>query len=402
MGERDDAWTSKGQKEQFATVLTRHWTSTEWMWGAGVWARALASLKLPATVIVTGKVETTAERLAALGGVRIVYVRVRGWWDWHGWQRLNQKLRQQAAALLLCHGASTTALAATVLSCWHTERPALVAWEAQRVGHGLRGWLLARALRLADGVLLPCRSCAENYLRRGVPYERLICLPPPGDLWPTPHPPTALPVAIPPAASLLLHLCVDEDDYGPRQAIILHDMLRYHRPQLHLLVATASPAQSRRLEAFARRLAFDDLRIHFLQLEQIGPSLLGGRVVLATARQGMASLVITAQYYGAVVAGWRTSETSELVEDGTHGWLATPGRTAELAERVRRLLDQPQHLIQLTSAAQQRARQQWNSHRFRDRLVQLHQDLAGQVQTSRLPVGPSPTDNVPTRLRQHF
>jgi hypothetical protein len=357
------------------TFLVPRWTLTDWIWGAGVWVRALRDLCLPVQVIVTGEIDADAQQRVQQAGAVWIAQRVRGLCDWSGLRRLRKYLQQQPVSVLLCWGAAMTALGVVWRqygSQRHVSRATVVAMEAASVGHGVRRWLLSRAVRQADRVVIPAPAAVDEYVRLGMRVDQCDEWPVPGDLcWVEPE--QSLPVVEGPSSRpTLWYLSPDEDDYGGRQAIIIHDILRYHRRQLHLVVVAASLAQQQRLQDLAQRLAFDDLRVRFVPLAQLHPKRLSDQVVLATSRRIHLPQIIAAMYQGAVVASWRTPQTVALVENGVRGWLVTPGQTAELAERVRLLLDEPEQLAACATAARQWAQQQWPRRYFQQRFVRWY------------------------------
>jgi glycosyltransferase involved in cell wall biosynthesis len=172
-----------------------------------------------------------------------------------------------------------------------------------------------------------------------------------------------------------LHFCTRDDDAGARQAIVIHDILRYNRPHLHLLLVAASEAQRQRLAAFARQLAFDDLRVHVLHVGEVGGWPSAGRVVLITSPHRSPAVAATALAQGAAVAGWQMPELAEMLGGDLAVGLAAEGKTAELAARVRRLIDDP-----LLLAAQGEAMRQRASHYTRQRMQTHLQGLYNDLQ----------------------
>ncbi|MCS7022002.1 MAG: glycosyltransferase [Gemmataceae bacterium] len=362
-------------------VLVPAWTVVEWLWGSGPMLRALQQAGWSVIVMNTGQAEPAAVQGASLAAIPLCHCPLRSMWDWSTLLQLLRRLREHSVAMIVSVGPKLTA-GGLVLRVMEKQRhrPFLVAMEACPTGTGLSDWLLCRALRSVDRILLPTRESGQAYRRLGVPADRLSWLAPPVETFQPPPVPIAPLPPLPATACVLTHVSTSEDDKGARAAIITHEILRYHRPHLHLLVAAYSPAQAHRLRDFAQRLAFDDPRIHIVSAEQVNPAWFIDRVVLVTAMAHSVSVALAAMYQGGVIAGWDTPELRGLVSDGVHGWLVPAGNTTELAERVRRLIDHPQQRLLLAEAARQQARQ-WSRTRFQQQFARLFQDL----QSSRQP-----------------
>lgn len=356
-------------------VLTSQWTVSDWFWGTGQILRAWQALGHDVAVVLCGVGETLAQVWVQQAGGEVVRRRVRGFWDWRGLRQLGRWLQQRDVPLVLCQGAEAVGLALAARASGQRKSFAVVALEALPVGLGLRAWLLARAVRRADCVLLPARAAAGPYLRLGVLSDRLSWIAPVAEPFPPCLAPEASPLRLPPSAQLLLHFCTSDDDAGARQAIVIHDILRYNRPHLHLLVVAASEAQCHRLAAFARQLAFDDLRVHVLPVEQVGGWPSAGKAVLITSPHRSPAVAAAAMAQGAVVAGWQTPELAEMLGGDLAVGLAAEGKTAELAARVRRLIDDP-----LLLAAQGEAMRQRASHYTRQRMQTHLQGLYNDLQ----------------------
>jgi hypothetical protein len=355
-------------------VLTSQWTASDWWWGAGQILRAWQALGQGVAVVISGVGEALAQEWAEQAGVEVVRLRVRGFWDWHGLRQLGRWLQQRGVPVVLGQGAEAVGLALAARASGPRKAFAVVALEALPTGFGLRTWLLARAVRRADAVLLPTRAAAAPYLRLGVPSDRLSWIAPVAEPFPSRPGPEASPLRLPPSAQVLLHFCTRDDDAGARQAIVIHDILRYNRPHLHLLVVAASEVQRQRLAAFARQLAFDDLRVHVLHAGEAGGWPGSGKLVLITSPHRSPAVAATALAQGAAVAGWQMPELAEMLGDDLAVGLATEGKTAELAERVRRLLDDPALLAAQTEAARQRA-VHYTWQRMQSHLQGLYNDL---------------------------
>jgi glycosyltransferase involved in cell wall biosynthesis len=80
--------------------------------------------------------------------------------------------------------------------------------------------------------------------------------------------------------------------------------------------------------------------------------------------------------HGAVVVGWRMPELVEILHDDLSAWLVTEGKTAELAERVRRLIDNPALMLAGIQASRERA-SHFTPQRMQTQLHGLYNDLLG-------------------------
>ena len=276
--------------------------------------------------------------------------------------------------MVLCIGAEATGLATALRAQRALSRLAVVALEAMPIGYGLRGWLLSRALRHAERILVSTRASATEYLQLGIPSERLGWIAPVAETFSHGIATTGDGLALPSSAQLLTHFCTSEDDSGARQAIVIHDILRYHRPHLHLWIMASSSEQRHRLSAFARRLAVDDLRVHIQTADQVTVWPNQGTVVLITHRHRCAAVAATAMAHGAVVLGWQMPELAEILDEELACWLVREGQTVELAQRVRRLLDRPDQAMSWSRVAQNRA-SHFTLERMQTLLEGLYNDL---------------------------
>ena len=124
--------------------------------------------------------------------------------------------------------------------------PRLVLSDASKTGGGFRGWLVARRLRRADRVIPSTRADGDRYRRIGVPAEQLTLIAPAA---PTVQPnansnSTYRELQIPPGAPMIVAGGRSEAGFGPRDAIIAFDMLRYDLKQHHLAVLGAGDESS--------------------------------------------------------------------------------------------------------------------------------------------------------------
>jgi len=356
------------------TVLAPHWTISDWLWGFGQLIRAVRARGQAVTVVVFRPGKESLPSWTPPAGVEVVPLRVRGFWDWRGLHQLGRWFLQRSVPVVLCSGAEATGLAVALRTQRAWSRLAVVALEAMPVGRGLRGWLLSRALRHAERILVPTRASAAEYLELGIPSERLSWIAPVAEIFSPGIAPSGDGPALSSSAQLLAHFCTSEEDSGARQAIVTHEILRYHRPHLQLWIVASSSQQRQRLSAFARRLAVDDLRVHIQTAEQLPVWPTQGTVVLITHRYRCAAVAATAIAHGAVVVGWQMPELAEILDEELARWLVREGQTVELAERVRRLLDHPDQAMSWSRVAQNRA-SHFTLERMQTLLEGLYNDL---------------------------
>lgn len=214
-------------------------------------------------------------------------------------------------------------------------------------------------VRGADRVLVHSKATATRCGQLGVGDARLRLIPPAVESRadPTGEAPSA--GALPPGARCIA-VVGECDAFIPfRDTIWAFDILRFLYADLHLIFLDSGANQSR-LTQFAR-----DIRcaahVHFLGDTAAGPALLERAEVVWVPGRGEPGMfaALTALAAGRPVVAWADPAVAPIIEDGTTGLLAPPGRQSELARQTRLLLDEPERRRQLGEAGRRRAAEQF-------------------------------------------
>jgi len=181
---------------------------------------------------------------------------------------------------------------------------------------------------------------------------------------------------LPPGAQLIVSDGRPERGYGPRDAIIVFDMLRYEFKKLHLAILRPG-AGAAALERLARSLAFDDYRLHFLScMAARRTAIQRAEAMVATRPHGGLSDALEGMAGGKPVVGWRTADIAEIVEDRATGLLGSPGDHAALAVALRSLLVNPTYARRLGEAGRARAQERFSQSRMIEQFARLYSELA--------------------------
>jgi glycosyltransferase involved in cell wall biosynthesis len=155
-------------------------------------------------------------------------------------------------------------------------------------------------------------------------------------------PPGAAPQPfIPPDSSTIVCAGALQPHTGFWDAIWTLDILGFVRDDLELVIAGEGPDQTR-LELFAETTGLRR-RIHFVDEQSDLAALLrsAAMVWIPSRADTGASVALEAMAAGRPVIASRWPALAEVVVDGETGWLIEPGNKMELAQKSRRLLDDP-------------------------------------------------------------
>jgi hypothetical protein len=350
--------------------------------GAGETVRALAVCLPPeefrVTVGVLGCANAADLDELSSAGIAVKSLPVRHMMDVSGTRRLRQFVRECQPEILHTWGAVAARAARRLVSNngpggnW----PRLVISSASMPGGGLRGWLTARGLRSADRVTPSTRADGDRYRRLGVPAEQLTLIAPAAPLVPM------LPdsdsvfgeLRLPPGAQLIVADGRSEKGFGPRDAIIAFDMLRYDLKNLHLVILGAG-SETHSLERFARSLAFDDLRVHLVPRVAAGAALRLADAAFVTRPHSGVEEALEAMAAGKAVISWGTADIAEIVEDKMTGLLVNLGDRAALAASMRAVLENPSYARRLGDAGRARAGERFGRTRMIEQFVRLYREL---------------------------
>ncbi len=131
-----------------------------------------------------------------------------------------------------------------------------------------------------------------------------------------------------------------------------------------------------RLVELAARLGLGD-RVHFLGEVDDVPGLLAGAhlAVHPSRSEGLSNAILEAMAEGLPVVACAVGGTPEVIEDGTNGLLAPPGRPEALADAVGRLLRDPPLRARLGSAALASVQDTCGEKRIADQYEQVFRSL---------------------------
>ena len=257
--------------------------------------------------------------------------------------------------------------------------PRLVISHATAIGGGISGWLATRRIRRADRVIPLTRAEGERYRRVGVSAERLTLIAPAVSHLANLADPEAFDhgIEIPDPARLIVTSGGSQSGSGPKDAIIVFDMLRYEANDLFLAV-TDGGNELAHLEQFARSLAFDDFRVRFAR-----PGSSRDRAIarcclaLVTSPSDGIEMALAAMAAAKPVLGWASADLKEIVEDKVTGLLVPYGDRAALAAAVRAVLTNPAYARRLGEAGRARAAGRFGLPRMVDQYTRLYQELVG-------------------------
>ena len=311
-------------------------------------------------------------------GIVVKPVPIRRMMDLSGTRRLRQFMQECQPEILHTWGAVAARAARRLVSSNGTggNWPRLLISSASMPGGGLRGWLTARGLRSADRVTPSTRADGDRYRRLGVPAEQLTLIAPAAPSF------RILPDSVsasneyhlPPDAQLIVAGGRSEKGFGPRDAIIAFDMLRYDFKNLYLTILGAG-SETHSLERFARSLAFDDFRVRFVSRDHAGAAFRLADAVFVTRPQSGIEEALEAMAAGKAVIGWGTADLAEIVEDKTTGLLVNLGDRAALAASMRAVLENPSYARRLGEAGRVRAGERFGRTRMIEQFVRLYREL---------------------------
>lgn len=147
-------------------------------------------------------------------------------------------------------------------------------------------------------------------------------------------------------------------------------------PRLHLVLVGGDGGSRAELEGLARDLGIAD-RVRFAGLRPNQPSAhhLFDISVLTSVSEGMPNSVLEAMAAGRPVVATRVGAIPDAVIDGATGFLFPAGDSAELGDRLSRLLRDPTLMRRFGQAAEQRARANHSAGPAIGRLMETYQAL---------------------------
>jgi glycosyltransferase involved in cell wall biosynthesis len=252
--------------------------------------------------------------------------------------RLRRILSEQRLAVI--HAWGMPALRACLLLAPRTRR---VLASSCRPAKGV-GWLDRRLLRRAARVVSAWPGDAKEYLRRGVPAERVVTIAPAVAVKTAARKSGGLRARLGLAPTTRLLACVGPFAFpkGYRDVLWALDIVQYVRPDLHLVLAGTGPDLPR-LSRFVRTAGLSG-RVHALGRVPDVPELLDEVDVVCVPSHTDAGVNVALEALAAgrpLIAG-SVPPLREIVRDGETGLLFPPGDKGGLARQLRRLVDDPE------------------------------------------------------------
>jgi glycosyltransferase involved in cell wall biosynthesis len=101
--------------------------------------------------------------------------------------------------------------------------------------------------------------------------------------------------------------------------------------------------------------------------------------VLCSRSEGMSNALLEYMAAGKAIVATAVGAAGQLIEDGVHGLLISPGDQAALADAIRRLLQQPALAARLGAAARRRVEERYSREVMVRRFERFYEDLMAGV-----------------------
>lgn len=164
-------------------------------------------------------------------------------------------------------------------------------------------------------------------------------------------------------------------DFNHRDALWCMDILHYVKPELELQLA-GSGSDLNNLRSFRSALMAKD-KIHFTgQVDFQEPWLAKASIILVTnLTPGGYYSSLEAMFSGRPLIASNTPGMAEFVEDEKTAVLYAPGECAELAKRIRLLLDDPARASEIGNSAREFAESRFSSKHHVAKLLHYYEDF---------------------------
>lgn len=153
---------------------------------------------------------------------------------------------------------------------------------------------------------------------------------------------------------------------------ILLEAMR-HLPDVKLIVAGRGEQQKKFMTIVSRH----NLNVSFVGFQsgqKLQELIRGSMAVIVPSRwyENQPYAVVEAFAYGKPVIGTQLGGIAELIDDGVNGLLFKPDDPADLADKLRRVLENPGDLSQMGHAARMKAERCFNPGNHYDRIVEIY------------------------------
>lgn len=324
----------------------------------------LRSMNYTVAVGVLGR-ETHWSILLAKSGAVVSHFNSKGFWDIKALFKLRKWLQQipsdflhviSLKALDALGLASPSFLAKSFLSGIPDTRFRPNAW---------RKILLAKVRKIF------CLTLAsKNRLQTlGIPASKVAHLPP--GISPQNAPQSLAPLSETP---YLLSSGPFHHDFNHRDALWCMDILHYVKPEIKLFL-TGTGADLNSLHSFRAALMTKEFIRFTGTVDFLEPWLANASIILATnLTPGGYYSALEAMLSGKPLITSNTLGMAEFVEDGKTAVLYAPGERAELAKRIRLLLDDPARGAEIAHNARESAESRFSPKHHVAKLLQYYDD----------------------------
>lgn len=315
-----------------------------------------------------------------VAGVPVTVIGKRWKLDPWAWRRLHQALREFQPHIL-----HTWLFAAHAYGRWglsRTARPRVIVSErcVDSWKSAWQFWLDRQLLPVTDCVVGNSASVVDFYRARGIPAEKLCCIPNGVELrdWnPRDRDRILRELQLPADAFVIASIGRLAIQKRVRDIIWAVETIRHIRPQVRLLIIGDGPERTR-LEEFARAVDCAAHTLFFGHREDAArfwPAV--DAFVLASSFEGQSNSLMEAMAAGKAVIVSDIPPNRELVTPEETGLFAKAGDAVGIMQQLRRLIDDPTLRQRLGAAAQTRMAQDFSVAAMVERYADLYRRLAG-------------------------
>lgn len=310
--------------------------------------------------------ETPWSILLAKSGAIVSHFNSKGLWDIKALFKLRKWLKQIPTNFI--HVISLKALDALALAspsflakCFLSGLPTV----------GFRpGFIRFQFLSKVRKIFCITKASQNKLQTLGLTPSRLAHLPPGISLQTAPQPLAPL-SEIP----YLLSSGPFHHDFNHRDALWCMDILHYVKPEIKLFL-TGTGADLNSLHSFRAALMTKEFIRFTGTVDFLEPWLANASIILLTNLiPGGYYSILEAMLSGKPLIASNTLGMAEFVEDGKTAVLYAPGERAELAKRIRLLLDDPARGAEIAHNARESAESRFSSKHHVAKLLQYYDDF---------------------------